>query len=57
MSDESLAARLAELELRYMELQRDMDTLSEVVRALDLRLDRTEASLERLQAGDELEEL
>jgi len=57
VSDPTLAARLAELELRYMELQRDMDSLSEVVRTLDQRLDRTEARLERVLMGEDDDDL
>jgi uncharacterized coiled-coil protein SlyX len=56
MSDSPIEARLAELELRYMELQHEVEVLGEVVRELDQRLDRAEATVAGLQAGDPFDE-
>lgn len=55
----ALQARVTEIELRYLELQREVDELSELLRQLDGRQDRAEARLALLaaeQAGDGLSE-
>lgn len=49
----STAERITELELRYLELQRDVDVLSELVRDLDGRVVLLTDRLERLLAQGE----
>lgn len=47
------SARLAELELRFLELQRDIDTLSDIVRDLDRRVEGLTARLDRALAAQD----
>jgi hypothetical protein len=48
------SARLAELELRYLEMQRDLETLSDMVRELDGRVALLSERLDRaLQPPDD----